>query len=62
MSAPLKDYLGDSVYAAWDGENVTLTTENGVGVSNEIILEPAVVRALGRFLARAGVAMEGEPR
>lgn len=27
---------------AWDGENVTLTTENGQGPTNTIILEPRI--------------------
>ena len=45
-----KAYLGDSVYAEFDGYGITLTTDNGYGPSNAIYLEPAVVEALNRFL------------
>jgi hypothetical protein len=46
-----KVYLGDSVYARYNqfGELV-LTTENGVGASNIIILEPTVLAELKYFL------------
>jgi len=45
-----KQYLGDSVYADFDGFAVTLTTENGDGPSNTIVLEPQIVKALNRYL------------
>jgi len=41
-----KSYLGDSVYATFDGFHITLTTENGMGASNIIHLEDKVVYAL----------------
>ena len=41
-----KRYLGDGVYAAFDGHCVVLTTENGIETTNEIILEPEVLVAL----------------
>lgn len=46
-----KTYLGDSVYAQFDGYHIVLTTENGLpsGPSNTIALEPAVLSALVRF-------------
>ncbi len=47
-----KCYLGDSVYAEFNGFDVTLTTENGFGPSNSIVLEPVVLDALNRFVAR----------
>lgn len=37
-----KMYLGDSVYAEWDGCGITLTTENGYGPSNTIYIEQEV--------------------
>ena len=46
----MKVYLGDSVYAESDGEDIILTTENGEGPSNTIVLEPAVLQALWDFL------------
>ncbi len=48
----LKEYLGDSVYAEWDGLGVVLTTENGYGPSNRIVLEAEVLNALDKYLAR----------
>ena len=44
-----KDYLGDSVYADFDGFSIVLTTENGYGPSNTIALEPNVLRALDHY-------------
>jgi len=41
-----KQYLGDSVYADFDGYGITLTTDNGYGPSNTIYLEPRVLAAL----------------
>jgi len=48
----VKVYLGDSVYAAWDGHFLLLTTENGFGPSNAIYLEPRVLEALDLFRKR----------
>lgn len=48
----MKTYLGDSVYADFDGYNLVLTTENGFGASNLIVLEPPVVEALTNYLTR----------
>jgi hypothetical protein len=49
----LKDavYLGDSVYAQFDGYNVVLTTRNGGDPSNIIVLEPVVYAALVEYVA-----------
>lgn len=45
-----KTYLGDSVYAAFDElGRIVLTTDNGYGPSNTIVLEPEVFGALGEF-------------
>lgn len=50
----MKDYLGDSVYAEWDGYHIVLTTNNGYldDPSNTIALEPQVLAALKRFEQR----------
>jgi hypothetical protein len=45
----MKEYLGDSVYADFENGMVKLTTENGMGPSNTIYLEPEVMRALIRY-------------
>jgi hypothetical protein len=48
-----KDYLGDSVYVDIDKfGGVVLTTENGYGPSNIIVMEPAVYAALIRYVER----------
>lgn len=48
----MKEYLGDSVYAEFDGYGITLTTDNGLGPSNTIFLEPEVLAALNQFASR----------
>lgn len=49
---PQKRYLGDSVYASFDGYHVRLTTENGKpdDPSNEIALEPQVLESLNSYV------------
>jgi hypothetical protein len=48
----LKDYLGDSVYVDFDGYMICLTTENGMGPTNTIYLEPEVYKALLSYVER----------
>lgn len=60
MSDPLTDehrlfpkaYIGDSVYAEFDGYHIVLTTNNGYGASNTIAIEPAVYQALKQYAQR----------
>lgn len=52
MRVETKEYLGDSVYVAFDGYGIVLTTENGLGASNTIVLEPDVIRALEKYISR----------
>jgi hypothetical protein len=47
-----KVYLGDGVYCDFDGLALVLTTENGVSVTNTIVLEPEVYTALARYVER----------
>lgn len=47
-----KDYLGDGVYADFDGYQLVLTTEHGVRTTNTIYLEPDVYAALMRYAER----------
>lgn len=46
----MKEYLGDGCYVSWDGQALTLTTENGIDVTNTIVLEPEVYAALNRYV------------
>jgi len=41
-----KVYLGDAVYAEFDGYSICLTTENGITTTNIVVLEPEVFKAL----------------
>lgn len=45
MNNDTKRYLGDGVYADFDGEVITLTTENGVSVTNTIELDRHVMKS-----------------
>ena len=48
-----KEYIGDSVYVEKNETGqIILTTENGCGASNTIILEPEVYYALVEFVNR----------
>ncbi len=55
-----KQYLGDGVYADFDGYHIQLTTENGVDTTNQIALEPEVMTALERYVK--GLCNEGDPK
>jgi len=46
------DYLGDSVYAGFDGFAVWIWTDNGMGKENVVCFEPEVQAALNRFRER----------
>ncbi len=44
-----KTYIGDSVYAEIDPQRITLTTDNGRGETNRIVLEGTTFSSLLRF-------------
>lgn len=46
----MKQYLGDGAYVEYDGYSLVLTTENGIEVTNRIVLEPDVYAALVYFV------------
>lgn len=45
-----KSYLGDGIYADFDGYQIVLTTENGLCTTNIVYLEPSVYQALLRYV------------
>jgi hypothetical protein len=47
-----KQYIGDGVYVAIDCNDIVLTTEDGISVTNTVILEPQVLAALIEYLQR----------
>lgn len=49
MDKKYKKYIGDGVYADFDGFAIVLTTEYGNGVENVIVLEPDVYASLVLF-------------
>jgi hypothetical protein len=57
-----KQYLGDGVYVGVSGLGLVLTTENGISVTNKIVLEPEVLHGLMKYLERRRAAMrEAKP-
>jgi hypothetical protein len=55
-------YLGDAVYASFDGYQIWLRTTDGITDTNRIALEPSVLDALRQYVEalRAHYASEGE--
>lgn len=53
-----RDYLGDSVYADYDGYYIVLTTNNGLGATNAIVLDPHVYEALMQYSERIQALIE----
>lgn len=54
MNMQEPQYLGDSVYADQNHGSILLTTQNGYGPTNEIVLEAEVFRALVLYAIEAG--------
>jgi hypothetical protein len=48
-------YLGDGLYASFDGFQIRLYASNGVSVTNEVFLDGVVARAFVRFMAHKGM-------
>jgi hypothetical protein len=55
-----KQYLGDGVYVEFDPASggVVLTTEDGIGATNQIFMEPEVIVALGDYIDRMAIMIE----
>ena len=47
-----KEYIGDGVYAEYDDYQVILTTENGIKITNRIVLEAEVLDSLDKYIKR----------
>lgn len=46
-----RQYLGDGLFADFDGHQIVLTAEDGVRATNTVYLEPSVYEALKRWHA-----------
>jgi len=44
------EYLGDGLYAEYDGWQVRLFASNGETTTNEVFLDPAVLRAFIHYV------------
>ena len=44
-------YIGDGVYASFDGYQIWLKTDRGDGMMHEIAIEPEVLSALNAYAA-----------
>jgi hypothetical protein len=49
MPGEIVTYVGDGVYASFDGFNIWIWTDNGIDQSAKIALEPAVLDHLNKF-------------
>lgn len=47
-----KAYLGDGLYAEYDGWQIKLYASNGVEATNTVYLEPQALRAFEAYVAR----------
>ena len=47
-----KDYMGDGIYADDEGYAMRLTSENGISVLQEIVIEPFMLQAINRYAVR----------
>ena len=48
-----KEYIGDGVYARQEHDTIVLTTEDGIAITNTIVLEYDVWFALKAFAKRS---------
>lgn len=58
MTITTESYLGDGLYASYDGYQVRLYASNGRDVSNEVFLEPGVLLAFVNYLKHIGFQVE----
>jgi hypothetical protein len=45
-----KQYIGDGVYVEYNNYEIILTTENGIAITNTIVLEAEVLNNLNEYL------------
>jgi hypothetical protein len=55
-------YLGDGLYAGFDGWQIRLAAHNGVATTNEVFLEPEVLKAFLEYAERLRRALADATR
>lgn len=55
-------YLGDGLYASFDGYQIELYAFDGIGKTNRVFLEPAVLAAFERYCAALKPSFHQEHR
>jgi len=58
MEFLLEDYLGDGVYALFDGNSIWLHANDHKNPTDRICLEPNVLESLNRFNERCAETMK----
>jgi hypothetical protein len=56
---PEKRYLGDGVYAEFDGYAIILTVEDGETILSQIVVDPHVYTRLEQFVGQLRKARQG---
>ena len=51
MIKPKKEYLSDGAYVEFDGESIILTAENGISVTDRVVLDGVGLRLFLAFVA-----------
>ena len=51
-------YLGDGLYADFDGYQIELYASNGIEKTDRVFLEPAVLRAFFEYVKGLGVTAD----
>jgi len=55
MTPKNKIYLGDGAYAEFNGDSILITAENGIGVTDAVLLEEICLIKLFAFAKEKGV-------
>ena len=60
MSVKQRAYIGDGVYASFDGYDLELVTSDGLRETNRIILEPEVLVSLLAWLEKTRTELRAQ--
>lgn len=60
MANILKEYLGDGIYASWDGFQIALKANHPEYPTDTVYLDPSVVEAFERFRKEIAASLKEE--